>query len=162
MGLLPLSCGVRRVQRARSFVVLLSARVVYRGCPRGNRGCSVHWVVLEPSLSLPLPAPAVRTMTMSLCLCMFSSPHWALVSRKLEFLRSGTSYVSVSRVTAALYFTKRERPLQAFRTLRQHFPEEYAVFGLAQLVPAMAAPVIKRSLAGWQPLQVRVFLLGLA
>lgn len=45
--------------------------------------------------------------------------------------------------------------LQAFRQLRQGFPEEYAVFGLAQLVPAMAAPVIKRSLAGWTPLQVR-------
>eukprot|EP00904_Undaria_pinnatifida_P011496 jgi/Undpi1/7477/HiC_scaffold_22.g09950.m1 len=43
--------------------------------------------------------------------------------------------------------------LRAFRTLRQRFPEEYAVFGLAQLVPAMAAPVIKRSLAGWSPLQ---------
>ncbi|CAN0427538.1 unnamed protein product, partial [Hapterophycus canaliculatus] len=43
--------------------------------------------------------------------------------------------------------------LKAFRTLRERFPEEYAVFGLAQLVPAMAAPVIKRSLAGWGPLQ---------
>ncbi|CAM9593985.1 unnamed protein product, partial [Laminaria digitata] len=45
--------------------------------------------------------------------------------------------------------------LKAFRTLRQRFPEEYAVFGLAQLVPAMAAPVIKRSLAGWSPLQAK-------
>ncbi|CAM9450611.1 unnamed protein product, partial [Ectocarpus fasciculatus] len=43
--------------------------------------------------------------------------------------------------------------MQAFRTLRERFPEEYAVFGLAQLVPAMAAPVIRRSLAGWSPLQ---------
>lgn len=37
--------------------------------------------------------------------------------------------------------------------MREKFPEEYAVFGLAQLVPAMAAPVIRRSLAGWSPLK---------
>lgn len=48
----------------------------------------------------------------------------------------------------------RDSRVQAFHTLRERFPEEYAVFGVAQLVPAMAAPVIKRSLAGWSPLQV--------
>lgn len=49
---------------------------------------------------------------------------------------------------------------QAFNTLRDCFPEEYTVFGLAQLVPAMAAPVIKRSLAGWSPLKVTVVLIA--
>ncbi|CAN0328840.1 unnamed protein product, partial [Discosporangium mesarthrocarpum] len=43
--------------------------------------------------------------------------------------------------------------LKAFRTMRSRFPEEYAMFGLAQLLPAMASPVIRRSLAGWRPLE---------
>lgn len=37
--------------------------------------------------------------------------------------------------------------------MREKFPEEYAVFGLAQLVPAIAAPATKRSLASLSPLR---------
>lgn len=33
--------------------------------------------------------------------------------------------------------------LKAFRTLREIFPEEYAVFGLARLVPALIVPAVK-------------------
>eukprot|EP00903_Cladosiphon_okamuranus_P012946 g12087.t2 len=43
--------------------------------------------------------------------------------------------------------------LKAFRMLRENFPEEYAVFGLAQLVPAIIAPAVKKYLADWRPLQ---------
>jgi GC-rich sequence DNA-binding factor-like protein len=42
--------------------------------------------------------------------------------------------------------------LKAFATMRSAFAEEYAVFGLAQLAPALAAPIIARALKDWQPL----------
>jgi GC-rich sequence DNA-binding factor-like protein len=42
--------------------------------------------------------------------------------------------------------------LKAFATMRSAFAEEYAVFGLAQLAPALAAPIIARALKDWKPL----------
>jgi GC-rich sequence DNA-binding factor-like protein len=36
--------------------------------------------------------------------------------------------------------------------MRSAFAEEYAVFGLAQLAPALAAPIIARALKDWKPL----------
>eukprot|EP00752_Nemacystus_decipiens_P009688 g8655.t2 len=43
--------------------------------------------------------------------------------------------------------------LRTFHKLLATFPEEYAVFGLAQLMPAIISAVVKRSLGGWSPLQ---------
>lgn len=41
----------------------------------------------------------------------------------------------------------------AIEKLRTSFPEEFAVFGLAQLVPALASPIIGRALKSWNPLE---------
>ncbi|CAN0160083.1 unnamed protein product, partial [Phaeothamnion confervicola] len=42
--------------------------------------------------------------------------------------------------------------LRVFETLQREYPEEYGAFGLAQLAPTMAAPVLRRALADWRPL----------
>eukprot|EP00048_Salpingoeca_helianthica_P019190 m.244530 g.244530 ORF g.244530 m.244530 type:complete len:836 (-) comp31532_c0_seq1:43-2550(-) len=42
--------------------------------------------------------------------------------------------------------------LKVFNVLQTHYPEEYTLYGLASLAPALAFPVVKRTLTTWQPL----------
>jgi tuftelin-interacting protein 11 len=39
-----------------------------------------------------------------------------------------------------------------FNVLQNHYPEEYRMYGLASLAPALVFPVVKRALATWDPL----------
>jgi hypothetical protein len=60
--------------------------------------------------------------------------------------------VLIAYVAAALGAIRWQSVLKVFRDLKENFWEEYTMFELWQLAPALLTPVLSRFLEGWDPL----------